>query len=53
MQMAEVKDGIVVNIIEVDPLDIPDWCADWPLVLESTVIGWPYVEPGPDTTAEI
>lgn len=25
----------------------------WVLVLESTVIGWPYVEPGPDTPAEI
>lgn len=52
MQKAEVKGGIVVNIIEVDPLSIPDWCADWPDAVESTVIGWPYVEPVLDTPAE-
>jgi len=52
MQMVEVKDGIVVNIIEVDPLDIPDWCADWPVATELTVMGWPYVEPAPDAPSE-
>lgn len=31
MKKAQIINGQVVNIIEVDPFDIPDWCADWPL----------------------
>lgn len=27
---AEVVDGVVVNVIEVDPQAVPDWAADWP-----------------------
>lgn len=52
MQMVEVKDGIVVNIIEVDPDAIPDWCADWPDWRPQDVIGWPYVESTANTPAE-
>lgn len=27
---AEIKGGKVVNLIVVDPANIPEWCADWP-----------------------
>jgi len=30
MKLAEITDGIVTNIIKVDPNDIPDWVAGWP-----------------------
>lgn len=34
MKKALVTNGVVENIIAVDPLNIPDWCADWPDVPE-------------------
>lgn len=39
MTKAEIKDGVVVNVIVVDPNNIPDWCADWPTIIEGG-IGW-------------
>jgi hypothetical protein len=30
MRKAQIVEGVVVNVIEVDPLNIPPWCADWP-----------------------
>ena len=30
MILAQIEDGIVVNVIEVDPSAIPDWAAGWP-----------------------
>lgn len=42
MKKVEVKEGIVSNIIWVDPENIPDWCADWPDFKDSDVIGFPY-----------
>lgn len=30
MRLAQIKNGIVVNVIEVDPAAVPDWAADWP-----------------------
>lgn len=30
MRKAQVENGIVINVIEVDPNQIPDFCADWP-----------------------
>lgn len=30
MRKAQLEDGVVVNVIEVDPGNIPPWCADWP-----------------------
>lgn len=39
MTKAEIKDGIVVNVIVVDPDNIPDWCANWPTITEGG-IGW-------------
>lgn len=30
MRKAKIENGVVVNLIEVDPAQIPDWCADWP-----------------------
>jgi len=30
MRKAEIVNGTVVNVVEVDPANVPDWCADWP-----------------------
>jgi hypothetical protein len=39
MKKAEITNNTVVNIIEVDPNNIPDWCADWPEATEDAAIG--------------
>jgi hypothetical protein len=39
MRKAEIVDGVVVNILEVNPNEIPDWCADWPDAEAETGIG--------------
>lgn len=48
---AEIENNVVVNIIVVDPDDIPDWCADWPTMTRGG-IGWGwdgrnFIEPAP------
>lgn len=30
MKLAEITNGVVTNIIKVDPDKVPDWAADWP-----------------------
>jgi hypothetical protein len=30
MRKAQIRNGRVVNVIEVDPANVPDWCEDWP-----------------------
>ena len=42
MKKAQIIDGIVANIIEVDPANIPDWCVDWPDATEEAEIGGTY-----------
>ena len=42
MQKAEIKNGKVVNVLEIDPENIPDWCASWPNITGMTTIGWLY-----------
>lgn len=42
MKKAQIKDGTVVNIIEVDPANIPEWCADWPTATDDANIGGTY-----------
>ena len=42
MNIVEIKDGIVVNVILVDPNNIPDFCADWPEATEGCQIGGSY-----------
>jgi hypothetical protein len=42
MRKAQITDGIVANIIEVDPANIPDWCADWPDAIQEAEIGGTY-----------
>lgn len=44
MNKAEIKNGIVTNIIVVDTNNIPDWCADWPEAVEGCQIGGLYVD---------
>ena len=41
MKKAEISNGIVVNVILVDPQNIPDWCVDWPETVEAGP-GWLY-----------
>lgn len=41
MKKAEIIDGKVVNVIVVDPDNIPDWCASWPDADEAGP-GWLY-----------
>lgn len=41
MRLAEVKDGLVVNVIIVTPGDVPEWCASWPQADEAGP-GWTY-----------
>lgn len=42
MRKAEVLNGQVVNIILVDPENIPEWCLDWPEATEDASIGGSY-----------
>lgn len=39
MVKAQIKNGIVVNVIVVDPDNIPTWCVNWPTVTGAG-IGW-------------
>ena len=41
MKKAEISNGVVINVILVDPQNIPDWCADWPETQEAGP-GWLY-----------
>jgi hypothetical protein len=41
MILADIKNGVVENIVKVDADNIPDWCVDWPEVIEAG-IGWTY-----------
>lgn len=43
MNLAEIKNGIVTNIIVVDPTNIPAWCASWPEAIDGFNIGARYV----------
>lgn len=40
MVKAQIENGIVVNVIVIDPDNIPDWCADWPTLTGDAGIGW-------------
>lgn len=40
MNKAKIKDGVVDNIILVDPSNIPEWCADWPDADDQVNIGY-------------
>lgn len=42
VQKAEIVGGVVVNIIEVDPQAVPDWCAAWPTTTPEAGIGGTY-----------
>ena len=44
MNLAEIKNGIVTNIIFVDPNNIPDFCASWPEAVEGCQIGGSYAD---------
>ena len=42
MQKAEIKDGKVINVLEINRANIPDWCASWPNITGGAGIGWSY-----------
>ena len=44
MNLVEIKNGIVTNVIVVDPNNIPDWCASWPEAAEGCQIGGSYAD---------
>lgn len=39
MIKAQIENGIVVNVIVVDPENVPEWCINWPTLTEGG-IGW-------------
>lgn len=39
MRLAQVLDGLVVNVIVVEVGELPDWCTDWPVSPEAGP-GW-------------
>ncbi len=43
MKKAQIENGIVINVIEVDPEQIPEWCEDWPNAEEAGP-GWTFVD---------
>lgn len=43
MRKAQIENGLVINVIEVDPDHVPDWCRDWP-TCEGAGPGWAYAE---------
>jgi len=42
MKLAKIENGVVENVILVDPDNIPDWCADWPEATQDAEIGGSY-----------
>lgn len=56
VRIAQVEGGVVVNITMADPENLPDWCADWPVVDGPVGIGWVldgegFAPPAPDLDA--
>lgn len=41
MRLADIENGTVVNVIEVDPVSRPEFCVDWPEITEGGP-GWSY-----------
>lgn len=42
MNKAKIENGVVTNIIAVDPANIPSWCYNWPTATEDAEIGGTY-----------
>ncbi|MBR9764820.1 MAG: phage tail protein [Rhodobacteraceae bacterium] len=54
MKKLQVVDGVVVNVVEIDPDAIPDWVDGWPDHAPGIDIGWLQDEAGdfvPPSTA--
>jgi hypothetical protein len=41
MKKADIKNGVIANVIVVDPADVPEWAKDWPTVTVEGA-GWLY-----------
>jgi len=41
MKKAQMQNGIIANVIEVDPDNVPEWARDWPWVTTQG-IGWTF-----------
>ena len=46
MKKAEIQDGVVINVIEVEAGNVPDWCVDWPELHGLAGIGWTITDSG-------
>lgn len=44
MRKAQVENGIVTNVILVDPDNVPEWCANWPDATDDAEVGGSYVD---------
>lgn len=42
MIKAQIENNTVINIVAVDPTNIPQWCYDWPTATEDAEIGGTY-----------
>lgn len=59
MRLAEIKNGVVVNVIEADPDNLPEWATGWPEAGQAGP-GWTYdgeaftppPEPDPEPEAD-
>lgn len=51
MKLAQIEDGRVVNVAEVDPASVPDFMADW-VETEEAGPGWLWSEAGGFTPPE-
>lgn len=41
MKKAQIENGVIINLIEIDPENIPEWAETWPtIVREGVDIGW-------------
>lgn len=40
MRLGQIESGVVINAIEVDPANIPDWAEGWPELTGDTGPGW-------------
>lgn len=62
MKKAKIENGVVTNIIMVDPENIPEWAASWPEATDGAAIGGTYdgqtftpkvIPPKPLTNADV
>ena len=51
--ICEIENGIILNVIVVDPDNVPDWCSNWPDLPEGGQIGHTYNSDGTTTAPPV